>query len=85
MYPIHSLRLRKKGFNVLYYGATCLMLVSCVAYSCNLKMEAKYSSETFSGLHGVMFQKIETFITTGVRTSNPTIRRKISDDLTAVC
>jgi hypothetical protein len=26
---------------------------------------------TFNGLHGVIFQKIESFITTAVRTSNP--------------
>jgi hypothetical protein len=28
---------------------------------------------TFSGLHGVISQKINPFITTAVRTSNPTI------------
>jgi hypothetical protein len=27
----------------------------------------------FSGLHGIMSQKIELFLTTAVRTSNPTI------------
>jgi hypothetical protein len=27
---------------------------------------------TFNGLHGVIAQKIQIFITTGVRTSNPT-------------
>jgi hypothetical protein len=28
--------------------------------------------QTFDGLHGVISQKIELFITTAVRTSNPT-------------
>jgi hypothetical protein len=51
------------------------MLVSCLAYSSTLKMEATCFSETsvdFQGLHGVIFQKIELFITTAVRTSNHT-------------
>jgi hypothetical protein len=39
-------------------------------------MEAIFTSETsvaFNGLHGVIFQKIELFIITAVRTSDPTI------------
>jgi hypothetical protein len=37
-------------------------------------MEATCFSETltFNGIHGVMSQKIELFITTGVGTSDPT-------------
>jgi hypothetical protein len=50
--------------------------VSFLAYSSTLKMEVTCSSETsvstFSGLHGIISQKIELFITTAVRTSNPT-------------
>jgi hypothetical protein len=40
-------------------------------------MEATYSSETsveFSGLHCVIPQKMELFITTAMRSSNPTGR-----------
>jgi hypothetical protein len=39
-----------------------------------LKMEAICSSETSvdNGIHGVISQKMELFITTAVRTSNPT-------------
>jgi hypothetical protein len=47
-------------------------LVSCLAYSLSLKMEETHSSEmllTFNGVHGVISQKIEPFITTAVRTS----------------
>jgi hypothetical protein len=50
-------------------------LVSCSAYSSTLKIEAIYPSETsvdFNGLHGVISQKIEPFMTTADRTSNPT-------------
>jgi hypothetical protein len=39
-----------------------------------LKMEAKHSSKTsadFNGLHGIISQERELFITTIVRTSNP--------------
>jgi hypothetical protein len=39
-------------------------------------METTYSSEkslTFTGLHGVVSQKIELFLTTAVRSSDPTI------------
>jgi hypothetical protein len=49
-------------------------LVSCLAYSSILKMEALYSSEAlehFSGLQGVISQKTGLFIITAVRTSNP--------------
>jgi hypothetical protein len=58
--------------------ATSIMLVSCSVYSFALKMEATCSSETlkhrftFSVLHGIISQKIKLFITTVVRTSNPT-------------
>jgi hypothetical protein len=53
----------------------CFELVSCLAYSSTLKMEAKFPLKrwlTFNSLHGVISQKIEFFITTAVRTSNPT-------------
>jgi hypothetical protein len=45
----------------------------CLAYSSTLKMEATCFSEirfTFNGLHGVISQKIELFITTAVRASD---------------
>jgi hypothetical protein len=44
---------------------TYFMLVSCLAYSSTLKMEATYSSEisvAFSRVHGVISQKIELFM-----------------------
>jgi hypothetical protein len=50
------------------------MPVPCLVYSSNLKMGAICSSETsvvFNELHGVMFRKIELFITI-VRTSDVT-------------
>jgi hypothetical protein len=51
-------------------------LVSFSAYS-TLKMDSKCSSETSVDfqtgyIHGIMSQKIEIFINTAVRTSNPT-------------
>jgi hypothetical protein len=50
-------------------------LVTCLASSSTLKVEATYSSGTsvdFSGLHSDVPQKIELFIPTGMRSSNPT-------------
>jgi hypothetical protein len=43
-------------------------------YSSTLMMETTCLSETltFNGIHGVISQKTELFITTGVSTSNPT-------------
>jgi hypothetical protein len=55
--------------------ATFFMLVSCLAYYSTLKIEATCSFEksvAFNELCGVISQKIELFITTAVRTSNPT-------------
>jgi hypothetical protein len=51
------------------------MLDSYMAYSSTLKMEATLPPKrqfAFNGLHGVITQKIELFITTGVRTSTTT-------------
>jgi hypothetical protein len=51
------------------------MLVSFMAYSLTLKMESYVPLKhqfTFNRIHGVIFQKIVLFITTDVRTSNPT-------------
>jgi hypothetical protein len=50
------------------------MLVSWEAYSSTLMMEEIRFSETSVGfqLHGVVSQKIQFFIITAVRTSNPT-------------
>jgi hypothetical protein len=45
--------------------ATCFMLVSYLTYSSTLKMEEACSSEhwlTISGLHDIISQKIEFFI-----------------------
>jgi hypothetical protein len=45
--------------------AACFMLVSCLAYSPTLKMEATCSSETslnFNKLYGIISQKTELFI-----------------------
>jgi hypothetical protein len=52
------------------------MLLSFSAYS-TLKVKEIYSSETsliFIGLHGVISQKIALFISTALRTSNPTLK-----------
>jgi hypothetical protein len=46
-----------------------------VAYSLALKVEAKYLSKTsvdVMRLHGIIFQKIELFVTITVRASYPT-------------
>jgi hypothetical protein len=54
---------------------TAFTLVSCLAYSFMLKMEVTCSSThwlSFNRIHGIMSQKTELFITTTVRTSNPT-------------
>jgi hypothetical protein len=59
----------------LLWSEPDLTLVSCLAYSPTLKIEASCSRKrrlTFNGIHGVMFQKVEIFIETDVRTSNPT-------------
>jgi hypothetical protein len=53
--------------------AACFMLISCLAYPKTLKMEVTCSYETsfdFNGLYGVISQKTELFMCTGVRTSN---------------
>jgi hypothetical protein len=48
------------------------MLVSYLAYSSTLKMEAICCAETSAdtGLHGLISQKTELFIVTAVRNSN---------------
>jgi hypothetical protein len=50
-------------------------LVSCLAYSWTLEMRGDMFVKrrlTFNGLRGVISQKMVDFITTAVRTSNPT-------------
>jgi hypothetical protein len=57
-----------------FASRACFMLVSCVAYSSTLSMEETYSPKgrlAFKGLHNVISQKIELFITTDARTSVP--------------
>jgi hypothetical protein len=64
-----------------HFGGTELCLPPAsgflfLAYSSTLKMEATVPPKrrlTFNGLHGVIFQKIEHFITTAVRTSGPAL------------
>jgi hypothetical protein len=61
-----------KGLLCLQHDLT---LVSCLAYSSTLKMKTSCSQKcrlTFNGLHGVIFQRVEVFIETDVRTSNAT-------------
>jgi hypothetical protein len=44
--------------------ATCFKLVSCLAYSREMKMETKCSSEksmTFNGLNGVIYKMVALF------------------------
>jgi hypothetical protein len=53
-------------------------MVSCLAYSSIVKMEAIFPPKrrlAFNGLHDIMSQKIVRFITTAERTSNPTRRK----------
>jgi hypothetical protein len=51
----------------------CLTLVSSLVYSLTLKMEALPKRRLIlNRLHGVISQKMLLFITTAVRTSNPT-------------
>jgi hypothetical protein len=60
--------------------ATCFMKVSCVVYSLTMKIEETCFSEmsvAFIGLHSVISQKIEFFITTAVRTSDHTFQRNM--------
>jgi hypothetical protein len=54
----------------------CIMLLSYLAYPFTLKIEATCSLDhwsTFNGLHGIISQKPELFITTALRTSSPTV------------
>jgi hypothetical protein len=54
----------------------CKTLFSYLAYSSTLEMVATFSQEyllTSNGLYGIVTQKIELFITTAVRASNPKI------------
>jgi hypothetical protein len=60
--------------------ATCFMLVSCLAYSSALKMEAMCSSIAsldFSRLHNGILQNVELTITTAMRTSDSTNSNKL--------
>jgi hypothetical protein len=55
-------------------------LVGLLDFSSTLKMEALCSSERpllLNGLHGVISQKTILFITTAVKTSNPTYERVV--------
>jgi hypothetical protein len=64
-------------------AASCI-LVSRLAYSSALMIEATYSSKrrfTFSGLHDLLSQMIEVFITNIVRNSNPTSNKKFLEEL----
>jgi hypothetical protein len=55
----------KKGS--IFWGVTCFMLVSYLAYSSILKMEAIYSSETCVDFHhDVISQKTELFMDTNI-------------------
>jgi hypothetical protein len=59
------------------------MIVSSFSYSSTLKRERHVDPKrrlVFNGVHGIIFQKIELFITTAVRTSNPTRRINFDDD-----
>jgi hypothetical protein len=63
--------------------AACCILVSCLAYSSALMIEATYSSKrqlTFTGLQSLLSQKIELFITNIVRNSNPTNNKKFWEE-----
>jgi hypothetical protein len=61
---------RRFGEVYRLYLAVLLMLVSCLAYSLTLKMEAVRSSVTSTRLYGVTYKMTVFFIATAVRTSN---------------
>jgi hypothetical protein len=56
--------------------ATCFMSVSCLAY-CSAHVLLKHRL-TFNGLHGVISEKLEPFITTAVIISNPTCQKSLN-------
>jgi hypothetical protein len=59
-----------------------------VAYFQRISLQKIYISSgglTFTRLHGVISQKIKLFITTGVRTSNPTITLQPSVGIVKWC
>jgi hypothetical protein len=61
--------------NRLALLATCFMLVSLLACSSTLKMEVTCSRKhplAFRKLHGIISEKTDLFITTAMRTSDPT-------------
>jgi hypothetical protein len=63
--------------------ATCFAPVSCLTYSSTLKVRRHDLPKRpliFNGLHRIISQKTELFITTAVRTTN---RKK--DDLGCIC
>jgi hypothetical protein len=76
------------GFLLLPLLGTCSMLVSCLAYSSTLKIRGDIPPKhllTFNGLHGVISQNIVLFITTAVRTSNPTYQSLYSFNMNQNC
>jgi hypothetical protein len=61
--------------NIRSVLATCFTLVSCLAHSLTLKVEVTFLRNVgwlSTDCTAFVFQKIEVFITTAVRTSNPT-------------
>jgi hypothetical protein len=52
---------------------TCCTLVSCLAYSSTMEMEATHFFKTLEGIHDGISHKMEPFIATDIKTSNPTI------------
>jgi hypothetical protein len=67
--------MQKISVKLITSKAVSFMLVSCLAYSLTLNVEATCPPKRwliFGGPHGVISQKTELFITTAVRTSNPT-------------
>lgn len=69
----------KKIFHSIYVSfaelAACSMLVTCFAYSSPWRLRQHVLPKrlsTFTGLHSIMSQKTEVFITIAVSTSAPT-------------
>jgi hypothetical protein len=58
------------------------MMISCLAYSLNLKLLVKHAPPkrllTCNEVHGVICQMMEVFITTGARNLNPTVLEQMS-------
>jgi hypothetical protein len=58
--------------------ANCFIIVSCLAHPSTLKTKAMFpETSAVNGLHGVISQKKELYITTGVRNGKNFERKRL--------